>query len=103
MTNHESVLDAIAGIARLSTELMPLAAIWLERSLLMEGKRSIRIAAGDKVRIQGYVSFPPYLADVYTDRPATHVITECRGTLYSTLLEIDVKDLKTGEILTIKL
>lgn len=101
MTNHESVLDAIVGITRLSTELMPLDAIWLEKPLQMEGKRSIRIAAGDKVMV-----FAGQLINCHESDPdlqATHVITECRGTLYSTLLEIDVKDLKTGEILTIKL
>lgn len=99
MTNHESVLDAIVGITRLSTELMPLDAIWLEKPLQMANKRSIRIAAGDEV----YVARLGILVDCDWIHSASHVITECRGTTYSTLLEIDVKDLKTGEILTIKL
>lgn len=98
----DPVLEAIEDVARLSTDLIPLAAIWLEKPLQMEGKRSIRIAEGDKVRVE-WAIYSWIVVDVMPAKPATHVITACRGTVYSTLLEVDVKDLKTGELLTIKL
>lgn len=103
MNDHEFILDAISGVSRLSTEQMELAAIWLEKPLQMASKRSIRIAKGDEVHVMYPELAMAWLADVTDRNPATHVITLCRGTIYSTLLEVDVKDLKTGEILTIKL
>jgi hypothetical protein len=103
MNNHEEILEAIAGVSRLSTEQMELAAIWLEKPLQMASKRSIRIAPGDEVRVRRDYLAGPCLVDCTEILQPTHVITFCRGTIYSTLLEVDVKDLKTGEILTIKL
>lgn len=101
MTTHESILQAIEGVSQLSTEQMELAAIWLDKPLQMEGKRSIKIAPGDRARV-----FAGQLINCHESDPdlqATHIVTHCRGTIYSTLLEVEVRDMKTNEVLTIKL
>lgn len=101
MSDHTDVMEAIRDLARLATETMPLAAIWLEKPLQMEGKRSIRIAAGDRVRVVGTVV--PILLHVLPELPANAVVVECRGTIYSTNLQIDVRMLENDELLTIQL
>ncbi len=101
----DPVFEAIAALSRLATDTMPLAAIWLEKPLQMAGKRSIRITAGDLVRAETNLLCEGrfWLVDCSPLLPPTHEITECRGTIYSTDLQITVRDLKTNELLTIKL
>jgi hypothetical protein len=95
---HDPVFEAIANLSRLATDLMPLNAIWLEKPLQMEGKRSIRITKGDLVRVKWNE-----LIDCTKATLPTHEIIECRGNLYNTMFEVDLRDLKTNEPLTIKL
>lgn len=103
MSDHTDVMEAIAGICRLSTETMPLAAIWLEKPLQMAGKRSIRIQKGCVVRVENGSLVDIPVTDYTHQFDATHMVTECRGTIYSTDLQITVRDLKTNELSTIKL
>ncbi len=101
----DPVFEAIAALSRLATDTMPLAAIWLEKPLQMAGKRSIRIAKGDLVRAETNLLCESrfWLVDCSPINPPTHEITECRGTIYSTDLQVILRDLKTNELLTIKL
>lgn len=96
------VLEAIAAVARLSTDLIVHESIFLDEPLQMPHNRSRRIRLGCRVRVEN-----GKLVDcVYKDAlsfPATHVITECRGTIYQTLFEVDCRDLETNEVITIKL
>lgn len=104
MINHNNaVFEAISDICKLSTDLMPLAAIWLEKPLQMAQKRSIRITKGDMVRVMAAYGDECHLMDCTPLLPPTHVITECRGTIYQTLFEVDCRDLETNEVITIKL
>lgn len=99
----KSVFEAIADLSRLSTELVVLNAIWLEKPLQIAQKRSIRITKGDMVRVMAAYGDECHLMDCTPLLPPTHVITQCRGTIYSTLLEVECRDLNTNELITIKL
>lgn len=101
MSDHTDVMEAIKGLARLATDLIVHEAIWLDKPLQLEGKRSIRIAAGDRVRVVGRII--PILLHVLPELPANAVVVECRGTIYSTNLQIDVRMLETEQLLTIQL
>lgn len=98
----KDVFDAIANLSRLSTDLIVYESMGLDYPLQMPHNRSRRIRAGCLVRVDNRK-----LVDcVYNDAlsfPATHVITECRGTIYQTLFEVECRDLATNELITIKL
>lgn len=80
------------------TKLFPLAAIWMDKPIYIEGERTRRIYSSQKVRVENDA-----LVNVVPDvLPATHVIAECRGTLDNSKFEIDLIDLNTHEALTIK-
>lgn len=104
-----NVFKAIADLTRLSTEVMPLAAIWLDKPLQTARKRTIRITKGDMVRVnKGYLpgdllKYDYCLGDVKENAAATHVILECKGTIYSGNLQVICEDLDTQEIITVKL
>lgn len=98
----DPVFGAIADLSRLATDLVVMESIGLEKPLRMEGKCSTRLKKGDKVRVACMDTYP-ILDDIYEHLAATHEITECRGNLYNTIFEVDLRDLKTGELLTIKL
>lgn len=98
----KDVFEAIADLSRLSTDLIVHESIFLDEALQMPEKRCRRIMAGDAVRVEN----GKLVNCVYSSAllfPATHVITECRGTIYSTLLEVECRDLNTNEVITIKL
>lgn len=100
----KSVFEAIANLSRLSTELVVLNAIWLEKPLQMAQKRSIRIHKGCIVKVEnGQLMDIPFLVDHLCLSQVTHIITECRGTIYQTLFEVDCRDLETNEVIIIKL
>jgi hypothetical protein len=106
---QDPIFKAISALSRLATELMPLPAIWLDKPLQMEGKRSIRIAAGDCIRVDATNNYndPTFnralLIDCGEHYGPTHEITALRGNLYNTMFEVDLKDLKTGDLITITL
>lgn len=101
MSDHTDVMEAIKDLARLATDLIIHDAIGLDKPLQMEGKRSIRIVAGDRVRVVGIVV--PILLHVLPELPANAEVVECRGTIYSTNLQIDVRMLDTDQLLTVNL
>lgn len=83
------------------SKVMPLAAIWLEKSIMAETttiKPTRRICQDMRIRVEG-----DEIKDVTQDNPATHQITECRGTVSNSVLEISVIDLVTQELSTIKI
>jgi hypothetical protein len=97
----ENTFETMANYLRPSTKSMKLAAIWLEQSIMAENqtiKPTRRICEGTRVRVENN-----HLCDITETNPATHQITECRGTLQDTNFEISLIDLKTQELSTIKL
>lgn len=101
-TLHNDVFEAIAGITRLSTEVMRLDAIWLDKPLQTGRRLTRRILRGDMVRVaidaNGY-----YLTNCGDELPPTHLILECKGTIYSGDLQVICEDLDTQELITVKL
>ena len=103
---HNDVFEAIAAYSRLATDIMPLEAIWLDKPLQTARKRTSRITKGDMVRVimgcdgQGEEAS---LADCTDGLPPTHLILECKGTIYSGDLQIVCEDLDTQHIIIVKL
>lgn len=79
------------------TEVL-MEAIWLNRKLLLpNGERHIRITEGMSVQIENNE-----LVDAKSGI-ATHKIIGCYGTIDSSILFINVMDLQTLELSTLKL
>lgn len=97
-----NIFEAIADIARLTTDLIELESIGLDASLRTARGRTWRLIKGDMVRV-AYTGPRPYLVDVIDDLPATHLVLQCKGTIYSTDLQVVCEDLDTEEIVTVKL
>ncbi len=93
-----SVFDAIADIAVLPTKLFPLAAIhYLPRFRYSLGWTTT-VRKGMLVRIACDT-----IVDVTDELSPTHVIIECRGTLYDSQFEIDCEVIGGDKMITIKL
>lgn len=99
----KDVFEAIADLSRLSTDLIAHEAITLDHAIETSEKRTRRIKAGDMVRVMNNYLAGQIIVDCSPMFPATHAITECRGTIYQTLFEVDGRDLETNEVITIKL
>ena len=95
----QSIFETLGKALSPSTKVMPLAAIWLEKSIMAETttvKPTRRICQDMRIRVEGNE-----IVDVTESNKATHQITECRGTVSNSVLEISVIDLATQEITTI--
>jgi hypothetical protein len=95
----QDIFDAIAEIANLPARLFKQNAINSPIPFHVGGRgRTHRLVPTDLVRIEGDA-----LVSVTTDATPTHIVTECRGSLYIDLFEVDCRDLETNEVITIKL
>ena len=97
----ESIFEVLGKALAPSTKVMPLAAIWLDKSIMTETttvKPTRRICQDMRIRVEG-----TEIVDITESNKATHQITECRGTVSNSVLEISVIDLKTQEITTINM
>lgn len=74
-----------------------LAAIWLEKPVITDDGKSIRICAGMGVKIEN-----GKLVDLPDGEQPTHKILRCRGA-HTHSFELDVLNFITGEPETIKL
>jgi hypothetical protein len=94
------IFDAIADIAAMPTKLYSLTAIHFVPKFRYSLGWTQTVRKGMMIRIA-----EDAIVDVDYDnnKPPTHVISECRGTLYDTNFEIEVEDLQTWEVTTIKL
>ena len=101
-TIHSDVFEAIAGICRLSTELVTLNAIWLEKPLQTARNRTCRLEKGCLVRVMQYGD-ECHLMDCTDTLDPTHLIIECKGTIYSGDLQVICEDVITGDLITVKL
>ena len=98
---QNNIFETLGKALAPSTKVMPLAAIWLDKSIMAETttvKPTRRICQDMRIRVEG-----TEIVDITESNKATHQITECRGTLNSSELEISVIDLKTQEITTINM
>lgn len=93
-----SVFEAIAEIAALPTKLFKLTAIHSCTPFYTARGKTHRLTTGDMVRIEG-----DKIANVTDDKEATHLVIECRGSLYIDLFEIDCEVIGGDEMITIKL
>lgn len=90
----ERMADATKAANRLYTEVMPLAAIWLDKKVKANDVLTYRITDGDLVTVKD--------GKLVNEGENTHVITACRGTLNSNFA-ISVIELGTLELSEIKL
>jgi hypothetical protein len=101
-TLHNDVFSAIADLASLATDLIVHESIILDYPLQTARKRTKVIRKGDMVRVMN-MGDECHLIDCTDQLDPTHVILECKGTIYSGDLQIDCEDLDTQEIITVKL
>ena len=80
----------------MSTKVMELNAIWLEKKLMTANETTARITPGMLVKVQG-----GRLVDCIGD--PTHLVTKCLGTVQSTMLEFVLIDIITREETSLKL
>lgn len=96
-TETKSILDDFfTCLGDLYGNERPLAAIWLTSPVQTTHCLKLRITEGDKVKIRNGELLDCENGDY------THIITACRGTLYSKF-SITVMDKDTGELSIIKL
>jgi hypothetical protein len=77
---------------------MELAAIWMEKPIVTSNERTVRLTNGHEVRVEN-----GKIVDCSPDKPATHKILGCYGTVSSSSLGMVLMDLKTNEPLTLKI
>ena len=104
--NKETILkpdyvkEMFAGIAQSYadgyTKLFKNAAIWLEKPIRTSRETKRRICSHDEICVLN-----GKLIDC-DDKP-THVIIDTYGTLQDNILEIECKDLSTGEVIRVRL
>jgi hypothetical protein len=94
----ETIFDSFIDLQKSFQKVMPLAAIWLVAPVITSKGRTARIEEQDKIRVEG-----GWIVDIKDGNPSTHEVIECRGNIGNTILEMDIKDLKTGELSTLKL
>lgn len=93
----ESLFESLVDLNNSFNKVHPLAAIWLSSPVWLEDKRTVRIEAGNRLRIEDNrivnASIP--------DKPATHIVTGCFGNISDTVLYFELVDLKTAETTTL--
>lgn len=90
----ESLFESLVDLNNSLNKVHPLAAIWLSKPVWLERKQSVRIEAGDRLRIENN----SIVDVVIPDKPATHEVIGCYGNISDTILYFGLKDLKTSEI-----
>lgn len=91
----KELTDVFSSVGKLYTEKRELAAIWLEKPIKTSEGKKVRICPDCLVWVKD-----GELVDGQGE--PTHKVIECRGTLVSQF-ELDLQDLKTKEVITIKL
>lgn len=95
----ESIFDSFADLGKSFSKIMPLAAIWMtDKPIQMEGKRSVRIEKGDRLRIEN-----SSIVDVIEDLPATHKVIGCYGNIANSILFFELENLETKETLKLNI
>lgn len=82
-----------------NNKTMPLAAIWLEKPLQTSKEKTVRITEGHFV----HVDKEGKLQDCTKETPATHRITGCYGKIGDTDLHFSAINLKSLELIKIKI
>ena len=80
------------------THIYPLAAIWLDKSVVTKEGKMRRIVEGISLKIEN-----GEIVDLPEGEKPTHIITSTKGNLNSTILLLGVMDLTTQELSEIKL
>lgn len=97
----ETIFNSFIDLQKSFQKVMPLAAIWLNKPVLVVGRQTARIEAGDRLRIENDA-----IVDINTYLPykeATHEVLGCYGNISNTVLYFDLKNLETNELFTLKI
>jgi hypothetical protein len=94
----ETIFDSFIDLQKSFQKVMPLAAIWLISPVITSKGRTARIEGEDKIRV-----VDGWIVNIQDGNPATHESFFLSGNIGNTILEMDIKDLKTGELSTLKL
>lgn len=89
-----NILDTIFNFNSSLSKIMPLAAIWLNKPVQAGSARTVRIEAGDKIRIEDNA-----IVDISEGIPATHRVTGCFGNITNSILFFELEDLRTNDYL----
>lgn len=93
-----TIFNSFIDLQKSFQKVMPLSAIWLISPVITSNGRTARIEEGDKIRVED-----GWIVDIKDDKPSTHEVAECRGNIGNSILEMNIKDLQTGELSTLKL
>lgn len=94
----ETLFNSFIDLQKSFQKVMPLAAIWVTSPVITSKGRTARIEAGDQIRV-----IDGWIVDIQDGNPATHEVIECRGNIGNSILEMDIKNLETGELSILKL
>lgn len=94
----QNLLTSFVDLASSLNKVMALPSINLIDPLITDKGRKWNVKSGDKVRYR-----LGRLTDIGHNLPATHQIIRCKGNITSSILQIDLEDLQTKEILTFNL
>lgn len=91
---HGDIMSQLVNCFKPSTTIMPLAAIWLERSVMarkMDGTpvRTVRLQEGMFIRVVNQ--------RIIDCGEPTHQILGCRGTVSSSVLIFDLRNVETDQ------
>lgn len=95
----ESLFESLVDLNNSFNKVHPLAAIWLNKPVWLEDRRTVRIEAGDRLRIEDGSIVDASIPD----KPATHKVTACFGNIANTVLYFELVDLKTAETITLNI
>lgn len=98
---ESTLFDSLIDLNESFQKTMPLAAIWFDHPISIAGRRTARIEAGDRLRIENDA-----IVDINTYLPykqATHEVLGCYGNISNTVLYFDLKNLETNELFTLKI
>ncbi len=99
MTDLLKMMGDIFNPNNLLNQVHPLAAVWLNRRVVLGSGPGRRVAPGEKVRVNNANE----LADIEPGYPATHFVVKCTGKLDDSEHCIYLKELNSDKTLTITL
>lgn len=93
----KTIFGSLPDLANSFNKIMTLQAIYLIKPVRTSNGTTVRIEAGNKIRVKDN-----WIIDISPDAPATHEVLQCKGNITSTVLEFELQDLETKEISTLK-
>lgn len=95
--SEQTILKSLPDLGNSFNKIMPLQAIWLHKPVRTSNGTTVRIEAGNKIRVENN-----WIVDISPDQPATHEVIKCMGNIANTVLEFELMDLENNELTTLK-